>query len=158
MVACAYGGWASSCRSLGVRLASDDGASVACMQPPSANPSSPKNNHATPDLGTASPPKRYIAPFAARIVQKSWQRGDNAEKRGRGLSIGETLRGIFEWAINARNREVRLTPVNGHRPVNLLRPKIACQKRKSRIIRSLRRRWPGRLPEIPAQVLLLLLD
>src|SRR6266851_10461650 len=71
MVACAYGGWASNCRSLGVKLASDDGASVDCMQLPSTSPSSPTSNNASPDLDTACPPKRYIAPFASRIVQKS---------------------------------------------------------------------------------------
>jgi hypothetical protein len=40
------------------------------MQPPSTNPSNERSNNARPDLGTASPPKRYIDAFAAQIVQK----------------------------------------------------------------------------------------
>src|ERR1700750_1385872 len=35
------------------------------MQPPSANPSSPMSDNATPDFGTACPPKRYITPFVS---------------------------------------------------------------------------------------------
>jgi hypothetical protein len=31
------------------------------MQPPSTNPGNPISNNASPDLGMASPPKRYIA-------------------------------------------------------------------------------------------------
>jgi hypothetical protein len=40
------------------------------MQPPSTDPSNPTIDNASPDLGTASPPKRYIGPFAAQKVQK----------------------------------------------------------------------------------------
>jgi alpha-glucosidase len=55
----------------------DDGESVACKQPPSGNPSSPTSNNASLEPGIACPPKRYTAPFASRIVQKSrrnWRR------------------------------------------------------------------------------------
>ena len=31
------------------------------MQPPSTDPSNPTNSNANPDLGTASPPKRYTS-------------------------------------------------------------------------------------------------
>src|ERR1700737_1417919 len=56
---------------LPVKLASDDGSSVDRMQLPSTNPSSPTSNIASPDLGTACSPKRYITRFVAGIVQKS---------------------------------------------------------------------------------------
>jgi hypothetical protein len=50
--------------------------SVACMQPPN----SPTSNNASPDFGTARPPKRYIAPFASRIVQKSRRHGKQPDR------------------------------------------------------------------------------
>jgi hypothetical protein len=37
------------------------------MQPPSTA----RSNNASPDLGTACPPKRYVGSFASLIVQKS---------------------------------------------------------------------------------------
>src|SRR5216683_762215 len=120
MVACAYGGWASNCRSLGVKLASDVGASVACMQPPSMNPSSPTSNNMSPDLGTTCPPKRYTAPFAARIVQKSRRHGrqacenevgfaDRRARAGGDARLFQSfLRGAFHCAGCRRRCKARL--------------------------------------------------
>src|SRR5262245_42457475 len=72
MVACAYGGWASNCRSLGVKLASHGGASVACGQPPSAKESSPTSRNASLDLRIVVPKNDSQGSFASRIVQNSW--------------------------------------------------------------------------------------
>jgi hypothetical protein len=44
------------------------------MQLPSTNPDNPKSNNASPDLGMACPPKRYIGPSASQKVQKSRRR------------------------------------------------------------------------------------
>src|SRR6202163_3254242 len=56
------------------------------MQPPSTNPSSPTSNNTNPYLGTACPPKRYTAPFAARIVQKSRRHGRQARENAVGFA------------------------------------------------------------------------
>jgi hypothetical protein len=43
------------------------------------------SNNASPDLGTACPPKRYIGLFASRIVQKSRRHG-RQPRDGAGLA------------------------------------------------------------------------
>ena len=55
--------------SLGVKLAFDDGASVACMQPPS----SPTSNNASPRPIIACPSKSYM--FAISLLEKCRNQG-----------------------------------------------------------------------------------
>src|SRR3954465_5142064 len=67
MFACAYGVCASNCRSRGVMLASVDGESVVCMQPP--NGSMARTNRTNKDLGTAGPDSDSSTPSNTRCCQ-----------------------------------------------------------------------------------------